>query len=170
MEKKTSEAFGKKIWLLGRNEYGEHVWMEEPTWDCGWYWGSGYLETYTNDRSPKNSRDISSHSHFTNFELDNMIVNDYHTLVECVLTQEEMNVLKIEMDVIRQLKELTEANHRTERGIWSFVNSMSIPLHLNTVAEILNPKNPADAITIYWQTNRTKRATNQPEPTKVEAS
>ena len=64
MEKKTTFAFGKKIYLLGEDENGTKYWLEKASWDCGWYWGFGYVETYTNNASPSHSRDISSHQHF----------------------------------------------------------------------------------------------------------
>ncbi len=70
MEKKTSEAFGKTVWLLGKDKDGISYWLEAPSWDCGHYWGFGYVETYTNDRNPKKSRDISSHQHFNNMFLN----------------------------------------------------------------------------------------------------
>lgn len=70
MEKKTSEAFGKTVWLLGKDKDGVSYWLAEPSWDCGWYWGFGYVETYTNNRNPEKSRDISSHQHF-----DRMFLN-----------------------------------------------------------------------------------------------
>ena len=35
------------FYLLGRDEEGINYWLEEPSWDCGWYWGFGYVETYT---------------------------------------------------------------------------------------------------------------------------
>lgn len=62
VKKEVSEAFGKKIFLLGRMD-GKRIWLEAGSWDCGWYWGFGYLETYTNDAFPGHSRDIQSHSH-----------------------------------------------------------------------------------------------------------
>ena len=62
-DKKTTRAFGKQIYLLGRDEYGTNYWLEEPSWDCGWYWGFGYVETYTNNKHPELSRDINSHQH-----------------------------------------------------------------------------------------------------------
>lgn len=39
----------KKKWLLGytkKNRYGtmEPVYLEDFSWDCGWYWGGGYIE------------------------------------------------------------------------------------------------------------------------------
>lgn len=67
MLKSKSHAFNKDIYLLGIDEQGIKYWLESPTWDCGWYWGFGYIETYTNNRSPKSSRDISSHQHADKF-------------------------------------------------------------------------------------------------------
>lgn len=67
MKKKKNHAFGKDIYLLGADENGTKHWLEAPSWDCGWYWGFGYIETYTNNRSPSTSRDIASHQHADNF-------------------------------------------------------------------------------------------------------
>lgn len=63
LKKKTSNAFGKDIFLLGCDETGQSYWLEAPKWDCGWYWGFGYVETYTRNWQPSASRDIDSHSH-----------------------------------------------------------------------------------------------------------
>ena len=64
MEKKTSYAFGKTIYLLGEDKDGVKYWLEQGSWDCDWYWGFGYIETYTNNKNPSRSKDISSHEHF----------------------------------------------------------------------------------------------------------
>lgn len=64
MEKRKSRAFGKDIYLLGKDADGINYWIEEATWDCDWYWGGGYIETYTNNNCPNMSRDINSHQHF----------------------------------------------------------------------------------------------------------
>jgi hypothetical protein len=67
MNKQKSHAFGKDIYLLGKDEHGNKYWLEEPTWDCNWYWGFGYIETYTNNNNPNKSKDIKSHQHAENF-------------------------------------------------------------------------------------------------------
>lgn len=64
MKKKTFEWRGKKYYLLGEDADGDRFYLEEAHWDCGWYWGGGYVETFTNNRFPENSKDISSHMHF----------------------------------------------------------------------------------------------------------
>lgn len=64
MDKKSFEWHGKNYYLLGVGRDNEAYYLEEAHWDCGWYWGLGYVETFTNKKNPRMSKDISSHSHF----------------------------------------------------------------------------------------------------------
>lgn len=64
MKKQTLTIFGKKNYLLGTDENGRKLFLVAPSWNCGWYWGFGYIETYTNNSHPERSRDIASHNHF----------------------------------------------------------------------------------------------------------
>jgi hypothetical protein len=64
MKKETFIAFGKKVFLLGKDPDGIKYFLESATWDCSWYWGGGYIETYTNNSRPDLSKDIISHQHF----------------------------------------------------------------------------------------------------------
>jgi hypothetical protein len=43
LEKETIGSGKNKKYLMGKNQYGEKVWLETPSWDCSWYWGFGYL-------------------------------------------------------------------------------------------------------------------------------
>jgi hypothetical protein len=64
MKKKTAMAFGrKKVYLLGKDLDGTMYWLEAPSWDCDWYWGFGYVETYTYNSRPDKAHDILSHQH-----------------------------------------------------------------------------------------------------------
>lgn len=67
IEKTSSFAFGKEVYLLGSDSDGVNYWLVEPSWDCGWYWGFGYIETYTDNTRPSCSVDIVSHQHADNF-------------------------------------------------------------------------------------------------------
>ena len=64
LNKKQIRVFGHKYWLLGEDVDGIRYWMQEPEWQCDWYWGGLYIETFTNNRQPARSVDISSHQHF----------------------------------------------------------------------------------------------------------
>ena len=63
LNKKIINKFGTH-YLLGEDENGLKYWLEEPTFNCGWYWGLGYIHTFTNNRQPTRSVDIMSHEHF----------------------------------------------------------------------------------------------------------
>lgn len=66
MEKKISEAFGHKVYLLGADKEGKWYFLIKPRWDCGWYWGGLYVQTFTCNKTPSLSRDIETHNHFEN--------------------------------------------------------------------------------------------------------
>lgn len=67
IEKRSSFAFGKEVYLLGSDSDGVTYWLEAPSWDCGWYWGFGYIETYTDNNRPSCSVDKESHQHAIDF-------------------------------------------------------------------------------------------------------
>lgn len=64
--KRKDRAFGKDVYLLGIDKDGQYVWLEQATWDCGWYWGFGYIERYNIGRgkNPHLASDIRSHTHW----------------------------------------------------------------------------------------------------------
>ncbi len=55
----------KKVFLLGTDKSGVKYWLQEASWDCGWYWGFGYVEQYNygGKRNPSKCTDIDSHEH-----------------------------------------------------------------------------------------------------------
>jgi hypothetical protein len=63
LDKKIINKFGTH-YLLGEDKDGTKYWLEEPTFDCGWYWGGLYVHAYSNNRQPTRSIDIDSHEHF----------------------------------------------------------------------------------------------------------
>jgi len=86
ISKKTNNAFGKKIFLLGRDEDGTNYWLEEAKWDCGWFWGFGYVETYTNNQNPNKSKDINSHQHIDSLFMGQMQKYDFEE--KCYINSE----------------------------------------------------------------------------------
>lgn len=50
--------YPKYVKLGTSSHFDGDVFIDRPTWDCGWYWGFGYLERW-NDRKG----DIDFHSH-----------------------------------------------------------------------------------------------------------
>lgn len=82
MKKEKKHIFGKDVYLLGKEKEGKKCYLEAASFDCGWYWGFGYIETYTNDRNPERSKDIDSHRHFDNLFLNKNIFNSFKNFFE----------------------------------------------------------------------------------------
>lgn len=125
LKKEKSHAFGKDIFLLGVKD-GRRYWLEAPSWDCGWYWGFGYVETYTNNAHPERSRDIESHQHF-----DGLFLNDCH---------------KCGRD---KFAEFFDKTTLTENEIWELVDYMKTFYTLKETAELFKHG-------YSWQTERAK--------------
>ena len=91
LEKKKINKFGEH-YLLGIDSDGIKHWLEKPSWQCGWYWGIGYVHTFTNNNNPEQSKDIQIHYHFKNFENDNRNIYDgfKEKFTESVLSDKEL--------------------------------------------------------------------------------
>lgn len=158
--KQTSHAFGKKVFLLGINKFGEYMWLEESSWDCGWYWGFGYVVTYTINTSPSTSRDIKSHEHYEGLvgvidEITNVYVqtlNESSFFTHTVLTDSEAWRLGDYMNSFYALKEAAEIFHRGKSHytstpgldlknseIYNHINKIAMPQIFKAVYEILSP-------------------------------
>lgn len=61
MKKEVRNVRGKFQFLLGMKD-GECYWLEQASWDCDWYWGLGYVESYRGHG--RADRSWSSHQHF----------------------------------------------------------------------------------------------------------
>jgi len=112
MKKKVLSRHGKKIYLLGKDAEGINYWLEAPSWDCDWYWGFGYIETYTNNANPSIAKDITSHSHF-----DSMFLNRN----------------KCAYDAFREFFKETPL---TNAEIWELTDYMMTFYNLKSVAEL----------------------------------
>ena len=69
---------GKKYYYIGQDETGTAYYYEESCFDCSWYWGIGYIESFTNNRNPEISKDISCHTHFDSLMKEQNRKNLYH--------------------------------------------------------------------------------------------
>ena len=71
MCKYVSCRWGYKYYFLGTDPSGIEHWLQSASWDCQWYWGLGYVQTFTNSGcgKPSSAADISSHQHFDNLFL-----------------------------------------------------------------------------------------------------
>lgn len=159
LNKQKSHAFKKDVYLLGKDSDGIFYWLESPSWDCGWYWGFGYVETYSRNVNPSKARDIESHQHYDGFEgfKDENGRYVYHLnespkLAETVLTDSEAWELSDLMKRFYTLKESAEIFHRGNANrtsktshdsknaeIEKYINEVELPAIFKAVLAILTP-------------------------------
>ena len=119
MKKEKRFAFGKNIYLLGQDENGTKYWLEEASWDCNWYYGFGYIETYTNNNNPERSKDINSHEHYDTKILKNgLLPDDFKKIfIETPLSNEEIWQLNELMKTFYTIKNYMELLYRGSADI-----------------------------------------------------
>lgn len=158
MNKEKLYKFGKNIYLLGRRkEDNKKVYLEDASWDCGWYWGFGYLETYTNENI-EIARDIQTHSHFDTDILKGKshgFDNFKEYFSETPLSDDEIWEICDYMQTFYTLRETAEIfgrgySHFTEAAkidklkIDEYVENINknlLPLLFDKIRNILTPKN-----------------------------
>lgn len=123
-------------------------------WDWGWYWGCGYIETFTNNKSPELSRDIQSHSHFDSMFLrqNKCVENAFNEFfADSVLTKDEVYELCDYMMSMYKLKNIGElfthgCSWQTERAkletltredLTKEVNEKMLPELFNKIRDLL---------------------------------
>ena len=112
LNKKIINKFGTH-YLLGEDENGIKYWLEEPTFDCGWYWGLGYIHTFTNNKQPIKSVDINSHEHFSYKFMKNNYVQTYEQFFKkSVLDRHNIYKLFDLMECAYTLKKMAELCER----------------------------------------------------------
>jgi hypothetical protein len=158
--KRKSYAFGKDVYLLGYDKHGKAQWLEQATWDCGWYWGLGYVEEYTAHEHPDRSRDIVCHRHFEGILGKHEDGKYYHHLNESpefshtVLTEKESWQLAELMKTAYTLRETAGLFNRGGAHLTTnacqdllrnpvyeeHINKVLIPAVMAQVYELLSPK------------------------------
>lgn len=155
MKKQTTLAFGKqKVFLLGEDEYGVKYWLKEASWDCSWYWGFGYIETYSSNNDPRNSIDINSHEHAENF-YSNWFTQwngSKPRLVETTFTEKEGWELSELFEQFYLLAKTAEYFGRGKSNVADTsieaykkpelvkqINEVRLPIIFNRIYEILTP-------------------------------
>lgn len=69
---------GRNYYYIGQDNNGMCYYYQESEFDCSWYWGIGYIESFTNNRNPERSKDISCHTHFDYLMKEQGKKNLYH--------------------------------------------------------------------------------------------
>ena len=139
-KKKIDERNGEKYYLLGTDHDGKKVWLTEASWDCGWYWGFGYITIFTSN-VPSRSKDIMSHSHWNHsiaWKFHNKScshINENKDFKSTVVDNKESWLLSELMKTFYSLSDIAELYHHGG----SFITS-------NPMAEKLKDQKKHDEI------------------------
>ena len=161
MKKEVRKVNGNYQFLLGIKD-GETYWLEKATFDCDWYWGLGYVESYRG----KGSSDKSwrGHSHFDYMFLKQDIFNGFKDFFdEMAVTDNELWELEELMKSAYTARAYSDMLHRGGSNITSGVtvdeiqnqaeyeriNNIVIPSILNKVYSILSPNMAAYKETMH---------------------
>lgn len=134
MKKQIENKLGKRF-LLGVKD-NKKYYLVAPTWDCGWYWGFGYIQTYNRRKT-----DIDTHTHFDSLFFKTG-KNGYDAFKdffdEIVLNNEELWKLVEIMKTIYTLKETAEVlgrggSHYTTNPCKNIIINAPEVDHLNKV-------------------------------------
>lgn len=115
MEKLQTIKLKENVYLLGkRKEDGKKVYLVAPSWDCNWYWGFGYVQTYE-------KKDLCDHQHFNDLFLKENIFDSFKEyFIETTLDDNEIWQLLGYMEefyVMEKYAELLQyGNHITSRA------------------------------------------------------
>lgn len=120
-------------------EYGKNIKLSAPSWDCGWYWGLGYLGNR------------NCHYHLDGYKKHNVNIWDYlkNEFGES-LTITDDNDLWVFCELMSSayiLKETAEFYHTggaryttspcqdklKDEGLWRRINEIELPLVLDTL-------------------------------------
>lgn len=139
MKKKISRAFGKDVYLLGKDKDGYTVWLEAPVFDCGWYWAFGYVERYTNKLYPSNAKDIISHTHIDSEFKKGDVINVRKGLDSYTFSLDEGKRLSDLFTTFYTLRKESDSVHKKDEKRYKELNDKLIPEVMNQIIEILTP-------------------------------
>lgn len=164
MNKCKATWHGKTYYYLGKAEDGDNYWLQEPTWDCDWYWGLGYLAVFTNNcaSAPIKARDLQLHTHFDSIFLDrpedpSLPRDAYSRFIEffseCVLTKNEVWTLLELMTSCYTLRKAADMFHiggahfttnpvaeLKDIGMWEKINKELLPKIFLEITKLLSPE------------------------------
>jgi len=153
-KKQKTKAFGKDVYLLGADKKGILYWLKAPSWDCEWYWGFGYIDTYTYNADPNRSKDIESHQFAKSFmKWWTDINSNSPVLVETTFSETEGWEITELFKRFYMFQDLAEYYCFGHAGItskakigngknlkeWDRINKKVIPEIMDRIIEILTP-------------------------------
>lgn len=149
----------KKVYLLAEDKEGIRYYLVEPSWNCDWYWGFGYVQTFPDNRFPNKSNDLTSHTHWDTSIVGNIDgkqvfhLNENPNFVKSVLDDNESWELADLMKQFYTLQKTAQLYHigdsnltssentsiNKNEELWKDINENQIPRIFEKINKILSP-------------------------------
>lgn len=134
--------------FLGTSIEGKRIYLTPPSWDCGWYWGWGYIGNASSHYHLDSLfRDTNMHdgikAHFKTFAITND--NDLWTFCELVRT---FYHLRDASDILTR-----GSSHYTNNPLEELIKDADYANHINTV---LMPAIFAETYKLFEKKNNAK--------------
>ena len=117
-------------YYLGRDlNTKRKMWLQKPSWDCGWYWGFGTVQAMKGDKEPSKAKDIDFHTHWDSRVRDSR--NNAHDWFESCFGQ-------CTTDFCGEKRKDKEPKCRfTDAQLWKLCELMATAYTLREAAEVL---------------------------------
>jgi hypothetical protein len=155
LNKQRLKVQQENAYFLGINQENERVYLRLPSFDCGWYWGCGYISTYSGYKNTE--ANFSMHTHFKGYIIDKQeiynsekqtfVSGEYkhhlnEVLKETVLNDSESWVLSELIETMELLKSMLEfhhigGTHKTENPLKDLFKDID---KYKQICEVLLPK------------------------------
>lgn len=116
LKKRVAERYGHKFYLIGvGKDTGKLYWLEENQWDCGWYWSTGYIYSFTS-KNPETAMDIREFFHWDSTFMNQQGKSSYDVFKdffsESVFTKDELYIFCECMNTMLTLRETADIFYR----------------------------------------------------------
>lgn len=123
LEKEKMNWHGNTYYLLGIDEDNTKYYLQRGTFDCGWYWSGGYINTFNRTKS-----DISLHTHYKTGDVNGNKFSDITSadsgfnaiFKQTTLTDDEKWTFHELMRTFYIMQEAMELAHRGGANISSY--------------------------------------------------
>lgn len=132
VEKKERTYCGKRAFFVGKGRDGLFYYLSEPTWDCGWYWGCGYLMGFSQNKVKESNMHVHTHIDSTLFMKHEDAYDAYKDFFETTtLTDDELWKFLDYCSSMYKLKDMSSLMHLGYSNYTSRVDCKikSIPIY-----------------------------------------
>lgn len=142
LEKEKTKIFGKIYYLLGKGIDGDKYYLQKATFNCDWYWGGGYIDTFNRTKT-----DISTHTHYDSGDINGYKFANYDAFNKAfeitTLTEKETWRFHELMRTFYTARKAMDMSHRgsshiTNNPLTELIKNDDVYTHFDNVIQAIN--------------------------------